>query len=165
MTSYYLTDVADYESVFHTVQELKNQLEAHKGKFDTIVCIGTSGLLVAPIVAYELGVNLIVIRKESDEYNSHAQDNIEGVVGTRLLFIDDFISTGNTLKYVIEKLKEYIKNSDNNTNRKFVGFALYSNARSKDYQTRMLLNVAYEYDEWKKYVAEDFFVTELQSYR
>ena len=46
--------------------------------FDSIVCCGTSGLLVAPNVAEILGKNLVIVRKQAEVGRCYSAFGVEG---------------------------------------------------------------------------------------
>jgi orotate phosphoribosyltransferase len=60
--------------------------------YDTMIGTGLSGALVVPYLARKLGKSWAIARKDTD--NSHASWPIEGAVGERWIFVDDFISSG-----------------------------------------------------------------------
>lgn len=66
-------------------------------KFDTMVGTGLSGTLVVPTLARAFGVHWAIIRKE---VSIHTNTKIEGDIGQNWLFVDDFISSGETLRRV-----------------------------------------------------------------
>lgn len=59
---------------------------------------GTSGLLVGPALAAATGKNLFVARK--DRAASHAYRKFDGVLGRKVVIVDDFVQTGETLAVV-----------------------------------------------------------------
>lgn len=70
--------------------------------FDTIVCTGLSGMLVAPILWRALDVpHFAVVRKEEDQSN-HSSRAVEGTIGSLWLFVDDLVYSGRTEKRVRE---------------------------------------------------------------
>lgn len=76
----------------------KVRARAKKGlqgvQFDTVVGTGLSGLLPLHILGEHFKVYTLAVRKVND--GSHGIGLTEGTVGLRWLFVDDFISTGNT---------------------------------------------------------------------
>lgn len=94
--------------------------EWHRSKFDAIVVRGISGLLVGPAVAVRLGVPLVVVRKPGDASHSTGDNppperpaTVHGIdrrASLRVLFLDDFISSGATYraaKEAVERESEY----------------------------------------------------------
>lgn len=75
-------------------------------EYDTLVGTGLSGTLVVPFLARALGEYWAIVRKE---HSPHSNNLIEGEIGQKWLFVDDFISSGSTLRRV--------KNVLNNLNR------------------------------------------------
>lgn len=90
----------------------------HLGRmdFDTIAVRGVSGQAVGTILAYELDCNLFVIRKFNDD--SHNGHHPAGHLGERVVIVDDFIATGNTMRQIMEKVSKskvagiYLYNAD-----------------------------------------------------
>lgn len=88
-----LRDLAD------TVSDAVKTLAAHREEFDGIVVTGISGLVVGAPVAVQLEKPLLVLRKPGDD--SHDGDdrfvNAADVgPGSRLLFMDDFVTAAGT---------------------------------------------------------------------
>jgi orotate phosphoribosyltransferase-like protein len=74
---------------------LKSTLE-----FETIVCTGLSGLLVAPEVSERLGKNLAIIRKGESSRGSDVERTYGGPIGNYII-LDDFVESGRTIARVI----------------------------------------------------------------
>jgi adenine/guanine phosphoribosyltransferase-like PRPP-binding protein len=72
--------------------------------FDSIVCSGISGMLVAPQVCELLDKHLVIIRKENE--SRYSDFIIEGVSPSRFIILDDLICSGNTIKYITSTLQE-----------------------------------------------------------
>jgi hypothetical protein len=76
-------------------------------EFDTIAFIGLSGAVVAPIIAYEMGKELLMIRKSGGADKSNSGQWIEGNVGAkRVVIVDDLISSGKTISQVMHALRQ-----------------------------------------------------------
>lgn len=92
-------------------------------EFDTIVCTGLSGLLVAPALWRELGVpHLAVVRKPEDQDN-HSGKRVEGRIGARWLFVDDLVCSGSTRVRVRQAVDERASWNEHET--AFVGTYVY----------------------------------------
>lgn len=65
---------------------------------DTLIGTGISGALAAALLAVATGRMYAVLRK--DGVNSHSSRKLEGQVGERWVFVDDFISGGGTRQRV-----------------------------------------------------------------
>ena len=75
-------------------------------QFDTMVGTGLSGTLVVPSLARLLNVECwAVVRKES---TPHSSVMIEGSIGYRWLFVDDFISSGATRRRVMDQVAWHV---------------------------------------------------------
>lgn len=102
----YLTKVVRQGLRRHTIQKVTEDLSIliQNGlEFDSIVCTGLSGLLIAPSVADILDKQIIVIRKNNEQ--SHSDYSIEGFVESPYIIIDDCISTGNTINRIVDQMK------------------------------------------------------------
>lgn len=62
--------------------------------FDTIVCIGVSGALIAPVVAYQMRKALFILRKPGEA--THQGKVYFGVLQARWVFLDDLTQSGAT---------------------------------------------------------------------
>ena len=90
--------LADLDAIIPYIKEgLANFAEFDE--CDTLVGRGLSGALVVPYVARALGLRWAIARKEGD--GSHSSECIEGMIGRRWVFVDDLISSGNTLTKTI----------------------------------------------------------------
>lgn len=93
------------------------QLRKHKNQFDSIVASGNSMMGIAPIIATKLDKQLITIRKPHEI--SHSTVRVEHYqYPHKYIVIDDFISSGQTMNYVINQMSEY-------TNGQLYGIYLY----------------------------------------
>jgi len=93
--------------------------------FDTMVGMGLSGSLAIPTLAYAMNKKFAVIRKDVP---SHANKGFEGSIGYKWIFVDDFISSGHTLRTVVSKvlaIGEQYSTSHGTTIPQFQGAYLY----------------------------------------
>lgn len=91
-------------------------LKSLKGiEFDTIIGSGHSGVLPLGVIARSLKVNMCIVRKQTDKENSHARGLVEGFVGKRWIFVDDFISTGATFVRVSRAVNNAIQVRESST--------------------------------------------------
>jgi orotate phosphoribosyltransferase-like protein len=72
--------------------------------FDAIACSGTSGMLVVPQIAELLKKNIIVVRKSKQ--HCYSEFLIEGPSTKQYIVIDDLICSGNTVRRIINRIKE-----------------------------------------------------------
>jgi orotate phosphoribosyltransferase len=84
------------------VQDAKAEMRSIK--YDTMIGTGLSGALVVPILARALGKKWAIIRKEND--GSHTNALFEGEIGSRWVFVDDFIASGATKRRVEQAVRE-----------------------------------------------------------
>lgn len=90
----------DHTGYLERAFEEPEQLEAAarerlaKVDFDTMIGRGLSGTLVIPWLARAMGKHWAIVRKPGE--SSHSTRRVEGVIGQRWIFVDDFISSGQT---------------------------------------------------------------------
>src|SRR5258708_3313379 len=61
--------------------------------YDTMIGTGLSGSLVIPVLAGALDKHFAIVRKEPSQHDS---SRIVGKIGHRWIFVDDFVSSGET---------------------------------------------------------------------
>lgn len=81
------------------------QLRPYLHEFEAIAVRGHSGHLVGPAVAALLGKDVISVRKRVEV--SHSCCKVEGAVVDSYLILDDFMSSGDTVKDIIKNVKEW----------------------------------------------------------
>lgn len=127
----YLSSIYNPTLFGHTSRKAMNlaKVALEKEKFDSIAFTGNSGAAIAYILAAELGVSLICLRKKTD--NSHfvqCGGLVEGYLkAKRYLFVDDFITSGGTFRRLVSTLKAQIPEAQ------CVGLLLYDSSFRTDY--------------------------------
>lgn len=83
-------------------------LRGYREGFDGLVVQGLSGIIPAVPVSLALNVPLFIVRKESDDCHAYTRyinaDKVKP--GSRWVFLDDFISTGSTLRRVLGAVRD-----------------------------------------------------------
>jgi orotate phosphoribosyltransferase len=83
--------------------------------FDVIAVVGVSGLLWGTAIATNLGKKLCVVRKND---GSHSKYKVEGHIPhrnrTNWIIVDDFISSGTTVEYIIRAINNEVNRSSDN---------------------------------------------------
>lgn len=92
--------------------------------FDTIVGTGFSGGIVIPSLALAMGKKFVLIRKETDD-SHHGKGRLCGDLGQRWIFVDDFVSSGRTLRRVIGKVGQAC--AEERVSTTMVGRYMYQN--------------------------------------
>jgi len=105
--SSYLYDAFNVTIMRRMVSGLVKLIKESEIEYDSIACRGVSGLMIASPVALRLNKPLIVIRKGTS--NCHSSIAVEGYLSPdlRYIIIDDFISSGNTIKEIIKEIEDY----------------------------------------------------------
>jgi len=112
--SQFLTVRSGYMNRAHDPKEIVEAfklLRKHhntKLEFDTLVGTGLSGAIVIPQLAKSLRKKFLIVRKSTD--NSHSWYPAEGVLGSKWLFVDDLIASGNTLNNCVKAIDELLRN-------------------------------------------------------
>lgn len=98
---------SNFDDLAETVRDTVEDLKPRRKQFTSIVVTGVSGLVVGAPVALRLRKPLVVVRKRDDD--SHSSSLVEGWqrLGKRPLFLDDFVSGGDTRYYVETKVQQY----------------------------------------------------------
>lgn len=103
-------------------RQLQKELE-----FDTIAFSGMSGSAMAFILANELNCTLLAVRREKEASHFVSGSRNEVVEGfydaNKYLIVDDFISSGDTIRRIASKIHGVNKLSE------CVGILLYSDTR------------------------------------
>jgi hypothetical protein len=99
----------------------RNMIPPH----DTLIGTGLSGSIAAGILATATHRMYAVVRKSG--VSTHSCNTVEGQIGARWLFIDDFVRSGRTRERVIEKIVDEVPRT------RFVGSWLYVNSTFHDH--------------------------------
>lgn len=121
--------------------------------FDTLVGTGLSGCLVVPLAARALNKRFMLVRKED---GSHSWSKVEGRLGRRWIFVDDFISSGQSFGKVAEAI--YTEAAHNRHKTSLVGTYMYVEGRKdwsgKPYQNEATMKGSYAYTSYVKEAIE-----------
>lgn len=88
-----------FNRAFEDIDDIANKMleTLQNVEWDTMVGTGLSGTLVVPTLARTFGSKWAIVRKE---ISPHTNLQVEGEIGHKWLFVDDFISSGDTLRRV-----------------------------------------------------------------
>jgi orotate phosphoribosyltransferase len=129
----YLDDALNPERARRTISGMVKLIKLSGVDFDTIVFRGMSGALIAPTVAHRLKKCITISRKEND--SSHNGGGIiEGNVDIqKYIILDDFISTGNTIKAILLAFQRSCIFREKLVKPKCVGVFLYRSSSSSPF--------------------------------
>jgi orotate phosphoribosyltransferase-like protein len=99
------------------IERIVDRLEPYLDDFDAIAVSGASMMLISSVVAYRLGKNIILIRKENEK--CYSTNNVEGMTGQRYIIVDDLVASGRTLRYIITSIGAYLSDC------KLIGIGTY----------------------------------------
>lgn len=126
--------------------------------FDAIAFTGGSGAAIAPVVAYLLKKQLIVVRKSGQQ--SHCG---MGAVSTHItsgsyIFLDDFTSSGGTVEEAVTAIKRYYPRLSLAGLYFYKQSGRYTGVQNRIGRTIPILNRHFhEYDEFK-YIPDEYTV-------
>lgn len=112
------------DALFMSRTELAERAQdrLHDVEFDTMIGIGLSSALVIPTLADRFDCYWAIVRKDME--NTHGSERIEGNIGKRWLFVDDFMASGQTGCNVMRHVREFC--SDTGWRTELVGAYMYS---------------------------------------
>lgn len=127
------------EKFFKIVPAAVKKIRAFKKKhpFEAIAFTGSSGAGLAYPLSYILKMPLIHVRKKGDSQNYFPV--IEGTISaSSYIIVDDFISSGKTVRRILREIKENINNKP-----KPIGIFLYDadDFRSNDWNGIPIIKV------------------------
>lgn len=103
--AYYLSNVLDPETLNSVTNKALRYLR--KVKANAIVVTGVSGMLIGGAISVKGFLPCVVVRKNTRD--CHSSYSVEVPYGvderSKIVFVDDLISSGKTLKRVIASLK------------------------------------------------------------
>jgi hypothetical protein len=137
----HLQPILNPDKFYEVIADCLDSLRPHADKFDAIAISGYSMALIAPVIAYELGKGMIVVRKTNDDCAS--QFPVEGVICDSYIIIDDLVCSRDTL----DRVRREIRN-EHHSPAKLYGIYLYKLVHSSlkyheqfaDYEGVLLLN-------------------------
>ena len=82
-------------------------------KFDAIAFTGSSGCAVGFYLAFQHKIPAIYVRKQDEKsHGSAVECNGEKIQVRRYLIVDDFVSSGETIRRIVAKITEAAVNKD-----------------------------------------------------
>ena len=101
----YLDAYLNGQGIRLTVDRCKDLLDEKEVDFNAIAVRGVSGILIGAPLASATKTDLIVIRK--DDERCHSDSKAEGWgFNQKILIVDDFIETGDTVDQIYETITE-----------------------------------------------------------
>ena len=118
------------EAVFSLAEVIETAKKRLAGvDCDTLVGTGFSGAIVIPSLALAMGKKFVLVRKDNDD-SHHGKGRLVGEVGSKWVFVDDFVASGQTRSRVIEKVERWSQDHDCVT--KYVGQYTYQSYNDDD---------------------------------
>lgn len=147
----YLGSIFNQNCFPRMVRKLVAKIKKSGVQFDTIVFRGSSGSMVAPLVALKLKKELTHIRKRD---NNHYHCELEGYVGaSNFIIVDDLICSGETINEMFRVVRSVENNlwSDDAPpikTAKCVGIFLYHSSKEDgEHKVRFKRNNSEKWEE------------------
>lgn len=105
----YMEGVENVRGMADKLRRLRSR-KTNTVEFDTLVGTGVSGTVPLMSLANSLHVNWLTVRKPTDRSHNGNQ-LLSGKLGKRWIFLDDFISSGETLRRVYFEIEKELYQS------------------------------------------------------
>lgn len=116
--SHAMNVLARRTAVNKVVAFIRSKEAAEGTKINGVIASGISGITMASMVAYEMDIDLVIVRKDNEKH--HSSHTVEGLrlwtteerkdgEMSNLVLIDDFIESGATVKRIQSTLDSFIK--------------------------------------------------------
>lgn len=109
------------EKPYTITDRIVKYLRAENVSFDSIVVTGISGAILGPLVAFATDSHLLFVRKGE---STHSHKTVEGKLGKRWIFLDDFVESGATFRRVLRTVRTFCQSQDEFATE-FVGCIMY----------------------------------------
>jgi hypothetical protein len=119
---YFDRAIEDFEGIVADARAVLQEVD-----YDTIIGRGLSGALVVPGLARALGKHWAIARKSGD--GSHSASEVEGTLGRRWIFVDDFVSSGRTRRAAKDTVQKFCERKRHLT--EYVGTWTYQHGSSE----------------------------------
>lgn len=95
--------------------------------FDSFVCLGLSSSVIVPVLAYHYKLPFLALRKPGVKCHDYGIGMVgRGTIGKRWLFVDDFVSSGRTVRNAIEYVDKGLSMLDKSGQSQYVGTITYN---------------------------------------
>jgi len=139
--SEYLKPALIHRHVVNVIKGVRAIVAKNALEFDTIVFRGMSGTLIAPVVAFTLEKELLLVRKKKED--CHSWYSIEGNLAMqKYIVLDDCICSGDTLSAVFsaineegQRLRDNLRENCDIDKATCVGIVLYNYEGKSQYTT------------------------------
>lgn len=138
----YFNDGFDHEHVITTVKAYSNTFNVD---FDSFVCLGLSSSIVVPVLAYHFKMPFLALRKPNVSCHDSGIGRVgRGTLGKRWLFVDDFMSSGSTIRNAIDYVNNGLGMLGRSGDSIYAGTITYNRSGAyidPDFKTHQLVKV------------------------
>jgi len=87
------------------LREIARRMAAHAKGFDRVAGVELGAVPLAVAVSLETGVPFLIVRKQAKEHGTKRTYEGEMRTGDRVVFVEDVVTTGGTLRDAIERMR------------------------------------------------------------
>ncbi len=98
-----------HEELRATAQRIAKRIPEllHSLGADAVVVTGKSGMSVAFAAMMFADLPLVVVRKRGENSHGSMIDGVEGLVVRKYIILDDFVSSGDTVRTIVRDMEQY----------------------------------------------------------
>lgn len=104
-TSDYYVDVKKAATRPNLLREIASRMAPHVKGYDRVAGVELGAVPIAAAVALETGLPFMIVRKAAKEHGTQRLYEGELWSGDRVVFVEDVVTTGGTLRRAIEGLR------------------------------------------------------------
>jgi len=104
-TSDYYVDIKRAATVPVLLREIARRMGPHVRGYDRIAGVELGAVPIATAVSLEVGIPFLMVRKEAKDHGTKRAYEGEMKSGDRVVFVEDVVTTGGTLRASIERLR------------------------------------------------------------
>jgi orotate phosphoribosyltransferase len=104
-TSDYYVDIKRALTRPELLREIARRMAPHVRGYDRIAAVELGAVPIAAAVALESSVPFVMVRKEAKEHGTRQPFEGEMRPGDRVVFVEDVVTTGGTLRAAVERMR------------------------------------------------------------
>ena len=105
-TSDYYVDIKRAATRPDLLREIARRMAPHLKGYDRVAGVELGAVPIATAVSLETGLPFLLVRKEAKGHGTKRTFDGEMHAGDRVVFVEDVVTTGGTLRMAIERLRE-----------------------------------------------------------
>ena len=105
-TSDYYVDIKKATTRPDLLGEIARRIAPHAKGFQRVAGVELGAVPIAAAVSLEIGTPFVIVRKEAKEHGTKVPFEGDMNPGDRVVFVEDVVTTGGTLRTAIERMRE-----------------------------------------------------------